>query len=550
MLTGDDLMSLCIGCMHEIGSEIICPDCGFDNSKLQVSPFLPYGAVLDKRYVVGRNIEMNGESTLYIGFDRETAKTVLIREFLPDGYYSRLDGGVRLTVEAAKKDVYDRLMADFEHFFSFLSTLRDMSAMNVITDIFRANNTCYVVEDYEELISFEEYVSRNNGHLEWEAARPLFMPVISLLEALHKNGFGHYAVAPSNLYITTSGKALLMGFATVNERRRGTALKSQLFVGCAAPEQYEKCFPVDNITDIYGFTATLFYALTGSLPASAKERIADGALLMSTATVKRLPPHVVSALANGLQVKREERIIDFGDLRSQLSVAPTVKAIQEEISRTASMANSIKPEKKKYGMSPISVGIIVTVVASLIFLWIGIIIVDKTVSTNDPVDNQPSSQVQTPTVSVEEWTGETLKNYIGKDFSSVSSELISKGIVVYQDAYISDDDGYSNQYDKGVIMEQSFPEGTPLDAERGFAVSFKVSRGPKTATLPDIKGTSLATAVAKLTDLGFVVYKDDAVVYDENIPKDKVIGYAKYNAGDSVSLDSDIYIVVSAGAES
>ena len=543
-------MSLCIGCMHEIGSEIICPDCGFDNSKLQVSPFLPYGAVLDKRYVVGRNIEMNGESTLYIGFDRETAKTVLIREFLPDGYYSRLDGGVRLTVEAAKKDVYDRLMADFEHFFSFLSTLRDMSAMNVITDIFRANNTCYVVEDYEELISFEEYVSRNNGHLEWEAARPLFMPVISLLEALHKNGFGHYAVAPSNLYITTSGKALLMGFATVNERRRGTALKSQLFVGCAAPEQYEKCFPVDNITDIYGFTATLFYALTGSLPASAKERIADGALLMSTATVKRLPPHVVSALANGLQVKREERIIDFGDLRSQLSVAPTVKAIQEEISRTASMANSIKPEKKKYGMSPISVGIIVTVVASLIFLWIGIIIVDKTVSTNDPVDNQPSSQVQTPTVSVEEWTGETLKNYIGKDFSSVSSELISKGIVVYQDAYISDDDGYSNQYDKGVIMEQSFPEGTPLDAERGFAVSFKVSRGPKTATLPDIKGTSLATAVAKLTDLGFVVYKDDAVVYDENIPKDKVIGYAKYNAGDSVSLDSDIYIVVSAGAES
>lgn len=542
-------MSLCIGCMHEIGSEMICPDCGFDNSKVQVSPFLPYGAVLDKRYVVGRNIEMNGESTLYIGFDREVSKTVLIREFLPDGYYSRFEGGVKLTVDPAKKDTFDKLMSDFEQFFSFLSTLRDMSAMNVITDIFRANNTCYVIEEYEDLISFEEYVTRNNGHLEWEAARPLFMPVISLLEALHKNGFGHYAVSPSNLYITTSGKALLLGFATINERRRGTPLKSQLFVGCAAPEQYEKCFPIDNITDIYGFTATLFYALTGSLPASAKERLTDGALLMSTATVKRLPPHVVSALANGLQVKREERIIDFGDLRSQLSVAPTVKAIQEEISRTASMANSIKPEKKKYGMSPISVGIIVTVVASLVFLLIGIIIVDKSVASQNSFDPQPSTQVETPTVSVEEWTGETLGNYIGKDFSTVSAELVSKGIVVYQYVYINDDDGYSSQYDKGVIMEQSFPEGTPLDAERGFAVSFKVSRGPKTATLPDIKGTSLATAVAKLTDLGFVVYKDNVVVYDENIPKDKVIGYAKYDAGDSVSLSSEIFIVVSAGAK-
>ena len=31
-------------------------------------------------------------------------------------------------------------------------------------------------------ISFEEYINRNNGHLEWEVARPLFMPVISLLE--------------------------------------------------------------------------------------------------------------------------------------------------------------------------------------------------------------------------------------------------------------------------------------------------------------------------------------------------------------------------------
>ncbi len=544
-------MSLCIGCMHEIGSEIICPDCGFDNSKTQVAPFLPYGVVLDKRYIVGRNMEINGESTLYIGFDRETSKTVLIREFLPDGYYTRLEGGVKLSVDPSKKDIYDKLMSDFEQFFSFLSTLRDMSAMNVITDIFRANNTCYVVEEYEELISFEEYISRNNGHLEWEVARPLFMPVISLLEALHKNGYGHYAISPSNLYITTSGKALLLGFATINERRRGTPLKSQLFAGCAAPEQYERNFPVDNITDIYGFTATLFYALTGALPANAKERITDGALLMSTATVKRLPPHVVSALANGLQVKREERIIDFGDLRSQLSAAPTVKAIQEEISRTASMANSVKPEKKKYGMSPISVGVIVTVIASLIFLWIGIIIVDKTVSTEDPAGTvQPSTQMQVPTLDANvEWTGETLANYVGKDFSTVSAELVSKGVFVFQYVYENEDDGYSNEYEKGVIMEQSFPEGTPLDAERGFAVSFKVSKGPKTAALPDVKDTSLATAVTKLTELGFVVYKDDAVVYDDKIGKDKVIGYADYDAGDKVALNSSIYLVVSAGAK-
>ncbi|MDO5124700.1 MAG: PASTA domain-containing protein [Eubacteriales bacterium] len=541
-------MSLCIGCMHEMGDGVLCPHCGFDNTKTQTAPFLPYGVVLDKRYVIGNNIETNGESTTYIGYDREKGKIVFVREFLPAGYYSRSEGKVKLEIDPAKADTFQRLLSDFEQFFSFLSTLKDMSAMNPITDIFRANNTCYVVEDGEELISFEEYVARNNGMIEWEVARPLFMPVISLLEALHKNGYGHYAVSPANLYITTSGKALLLGFATINERRRGTPLKSQLYSGCAAPEQYEQNFPLDNITDIYGFTATLFYALTGSLPASAPERKTDGALLMSTNTVKRLPPHVVSALANGLQVKREDRIIDFGDLRSQLSVAPTVKAIQDEISRTASMATSVKPKKKNFGMSPLSVGIIVTVVALLVFLWIGILIVDKTVDETDPYkDTTPATQTTLTPIVDDDWKGETLKDYVGQKYSTAKVELEGKGVIVYQTAYADSSDGYSDQYDEGVIMSQSFPEGTPLDAEHGLTVTFKVSKGSLKCELPDdIKGKSLRSVSDSLTDLGFTaVYAEEKASSD--VEKGYVICYKDYDAGDKVSRNSDIYLLVSSG---
>lgn len=274
---------------------------------------------------------------------------------------------------------------------------------------------------------------------------------------------------------------------------------------------------------------------------------------MSTATVKRLPPHVVSALANGLQVKREDRIIDFGDLRSQLSVAPTVKAIQEEISRTASMANSIKPEKKNFGMSPISVGIIVTVVASLIFLVIGIIVVDKFFvfdSSDINIDPYSSTDNVAATTTDDSWTGDTVDNYVGKKYDEVRAQLSTKGVVVCQDAYLSDDDGYSDTYEKGVIIAQSAPEGTPLDVDRGFVISFKVSRGPKTAALPDIEGLSVSTAVSKLAQLGFVVYQDDAVVYSDEVEKGKVIGYAGGNkANDKLTLESDVYIVVSAGPQ-
>ena len=511
-------MSLCIGCMHEIGSEIICPNCGFDNAQTQSAPFLPYGAVLDKRYVIGKNIETNGESTMYIGYDRQISKPVLIREFLPAGYYTREEGSIKLVVDSEKKDMYSRLLSEFEQYFSFLSTLRDMSAMNVITDIFRANNTCYVVEEYEELITFEEYVQRNSGNLEWEVARPLFMPIVSLLEALHKNGYGHYAISPTNLYITSSGKALLLGFATINERRRGTPLKSQLFTGCAAPEQYEKSFPIDNITDIYGFTSTLFYALTGSLPADARERVTDGALLMSTSTVKRLPPHVVTALANGLQVKREDRIIDFGDLRSQLSVAPTVKAIQEEISRTASMATSVKPPKKKFGMSPITVGIIVTVVATLLFMWIGLMIVDQTIA-----DKKEEEAIEEETATTEyvdpfmdsTWTGAVLGNVLGKDFDELRDELVYtygfKDEQIYIGAW-----GYSDEYPEGTIMDQ-MPETTPLDVENGIVLVFKVSKGPAIAELPDVSGETLTDALEQLTELGFKKIRCNTAAADSNL---------------------------------
>ncbi len=544
-------MSLCIGCMHEIDDNVICPNCGFDNSKSQSAPYLPYGVVLDKRYVIGKNIDTNGESTQYIGFDRVKSRIVLVREFLPAGFYTRAEGNIKIEIDPVKKDVFDKLLSDFEQYFSFLSTLKEMSAMNPITDIFRANNTCYVIEEYEELISFEEYVTRNNGQIEWEVARPLFMPVISLLEALHKNGYGHYAVSPANLFITSSGKALLLGFATVNERKRGTPLKSQLYSGCAAPEQYEQNFPIDNITDIYGFTATLFYALTGSLPATATERLHDGALLMSTTTVKKLPPHVVSALANGLQVKREDRIIDFGDLRSQLSVAPTVKAIQEEISRTASMANTTPPKKKNFGMSPISVGIIVTVAALLVFMFIVIMIINSIGSDPNYGDAVTPSNPTTaaPTVTVPGWNGETLGDYVGKNFEDVRAELTAKGVSVFEAVYTSDKDGYSDKYEEGIILSQSFPKGTPIDTEKGLAVSFKVSKGSFSKELPSsIEGKSLKSASILLADLGFsAVYESEKVEYSDTIEEGYVIGYDGYEPGDKVDIDQEIYLIVSAG---
>lgn len=547
-------MSLCIGCMREIADNIICPHCSFDNTKQQTPPLLPYGTVLEKRYIIGREVEITSESTRYIAFDRESADRVYIREFLPAGYITREPMKARVNVDVTRTDAYNKLLGEFEQMFTFLSSISDMSAMNEIYSIFRANNTCYVVEKCEDFISFEEYIAHKGGHIEWEDARPLFMPVISLLETLHKNGYGHYAVSPTNIYITRSGKAVLFGFASSYARKHGSLLKPQLITGCSAPEQYEDNFPLDCITDIYGFMATLFFALTGNLPANAKERLTNGVLLMSTNTVKRLPPHVVTALASGLQVKRENRITDFIELRSQLSVAPAVKAIQDEISRTASMANVNRPKKKHHGMSPFSVGVIVTVAALVVFMVIGFAVLNAMYPDNSGGENPSvtTGAVDTnpPPVTDVSWTGPTLEDYTGKNYDTVSKQLLQEyNITTYKKAYVDSNDGYSDDIKEGCIISQDVAVGTPIDAEKGMTVVFKVSKGSLEMELPNVENSTLSAAATKLANMGYVVYTDPTGKSSDTVEKGNVIGYRDYEAGDSVAANTEIYLVLSTGKQ-
>lgn len=536
-------MSLCMGCMQEIGNNKICPECGFNNSEKQHAPFLPYGTVLSNRYIVGSGIDTNGESTRYISFDKQTGDVVIICEFLPMGLFNREEGSTEIRINYENRLAYNKLKDEFISYYRILCELRDLSALMKVHNIFEENNTVYVVEENEDLIPFEEYVERSNGSLEWDIARPLFMPVISALEALHKRGVGHYAIAPKNIFITSSGKIKISGFATENERKRGTPLKSQLFSGAAAPEQYDDNFPLDDITDIYGFCSTLFYALTGHLPKSATERRKDSRLLMSTTTVKRLPPHVVSALANGLQVERENRITDFDELRSQLSVAHTAKAIQEEISRTASMnlSKADKSQKGRNGMSHTSIVIISAAITVLVLGIAGVFWLMQNPlagvfggNTSETVESTQST----------EWTGATIQNYVGMNYDDVMKQAEGDTKITVYRSYA---DEYSDQYKEGTVMSQNPPAGSKVTQEDGILISITVSKGPQMRELPKIEGLKLDEAASDIAEQGLLATAE--YQYSNTVAEDRVIGYKNHQEGDTVEYGTNVTIIVSKGKE-
>ena len=531
-------MPLCMGCLNEIPTAgAVCDVCGFDNGKPQTAPYLPYGTVLNNKYVIAKNLETNGESTRYLGYDKTNGKIIAVREFLPIGLFDRSAGETKLFVTPQDKLKFNKAMSDFQSYFEAVASLPDTSAIIPVLDSFVANNTAYVIEENDDLITFTEYVEHNGGHLDWDVARPLFMPLVTMLESLHKAGFGHYAVSPSNLFVTATGKLRLGGFATENERKRGTMLKSQLYSGCAAPEQYAGDSTLDVATDIYGLTATLFYALTGNLPANAKEREKDSRLLISTNTVRRLPPHVVTALANGLQLKREQRIADFDDLRAQLSVASTVQAIQDQISRTASMTPIKKEQVRKSRVNPTAVGIVSALVALLLFASAGLYWLSMN-PLGGIFENKATVAPTTPTEE-EPWTGPVLEDYSGKTYDEVSASF--KGTIK-----LAADGDFSDTVPKGCVISQEPQPGSPL-TDNSSILYLVISKGPRLIALPEVTGKSYIVCAEELTLQGFVVTQQ--VEFSSSYTDGKVIEYVGHKAGDKIESGSEITLKVSRGPQ-
>lgn len=549
------MSELCLGCMNENNGEDICPNCGFDKHSDQLPPFLPLGTVLQDKYIVGRVLKSNTEHIKYIGFDKSTQAVIVIREFFPAGICTRTTSAPAVIVMPDKSEVYEKLHQDFLALHRNVARFKDLSALIHVFDIFSENATSYVIENSEEVIPFNEYIERSGGSLEWDTARPLFMPLLSALSKIHQSGLFHFGICPENLVITPSGKMKIDDFCIAAVRQAGKEIPAQLYSGSSAPEQYEQSKKLDEATDIYGFTATLFYALTGKLPADARKRKEDGRLLISTSVVKRLPPHVITALANGLQIDKATRIEDFETLRAQLSAAPTVKAIQEEIARPAVIPPHEEEGGKKKKLSNFSYGVIATIVALVIFSVAGFF----WVSTNpfsgmflQQPSGSDSSDTSSPTdTSVpEDYTYPKDSKYFRiPNFVNMKYEDAVKMAEESGEYFVlrTTKDEFSETVPDGYISSQSPAGSTTVNRGKdGVTISVTVSMGSKSRELPKVEGLTLEKASEELAKQHFVA--NTQLEFSDTVEENTVIGYEKsFKEGQKLDYGSEVTIIVSLG---
>ena len=540
------MSKICYGCMNIIGDEDEkCPNCGFDRSIRQSLPFLPLGAKLqDGKYLVGKKLSSNNESTKYIALDARHGTPVIGREFLPNGLCARSKEGCDIKVKAEKTAVYKRLLNKFLDYNRTLARLKDCTAACNILDIFTENNTAYVVEEQEELTNLTDYVRRNGGHLDWDEAKPLFMPLLTTLEELHKNGISHYGVGPSNVKVTSDGKLMLQNFSIADMRKVGTDLRSMLISGCSAPEQYDKFSLLDESTEIYGFTAVLFYALTGTVPDDVEKRRNDNKLLINSGINKKLPPYVRSALAGGLQFEQAKRVQSVADLRAKLFAAPSVKAIQEELSRPDvddddDDDNIPKSKKKKRSGNSVLPGVISCIVSLVLFVIVGTYWLQGNpfaamFSPSDASSDSDAEGVTGEVVTVPNLVGVKYEEAVEKAGKTTDYQLL-KAV----------EEEFSNDVPEGYIASQ-FPEAYTEETQ-GYSLYITVSKGAKMRELPVIQGKTVDQAAQLLGDESFVT--SQSFEYSDSIKKGLVIGYDAHNEGDKLEYGSTIEIKVSLGAD-
>lgn len=539
------MAQLCFGCMKENNGEQICPYCGFDKDTEQDAPFLPLGTKLqDGNYIVGKRLDNNAEGAKYIGYSNTMHSPVTISEFMPAGICGRAKGKTNVVIRNGFEKRYEELNAEFLNYYRDIARLRDLKAIAPIFDIFSENGVSYTVEESYESIPFKQYLERRGGSIEWNTARPLFMPLISALSSLHEAEIGHYAVSPENLVVTSDGKLRLKGFAIEEIRKTGGFFEPELIDGCAAPEQYKENGILDESTDVYGLTAVLFYALTGQLPEKGNERKPDGKLSIPTSIFKRLPPHIVTALSGGLQVNKNERIRTFENLRTQLSAAPTVKAMQNEVTRKEMQNQTVqKYTPKKEGVPGYVWGIISILAIMLILLVVGTYWIQNNPdgfraifgdNGSEEISGDENSNVNPDLIRIPNLVGQKYDDILSMQNADSDYVIIKANEEIFSDK------------EEGTIVSQSPQDG--ISAEKGVTIVVTVSKGQPNRELPAISGQSLEAAVDALGKQGFIA--SGIYVASDTVEEGKVIGYENYNAGDMAPYGSKIIINISQGPES
>lgn len=224
-------------------------------------------------YRIEKVIGGGGFSFVYLAYRIKTQSKVVIKEYFPHELVVRIPGG-RIR---PKSDVTrNHFQLGMKRFFSEGMALAKLKHPNIInvSNFFRANDTVFMVMDFEEGRDLRYFIKKYRGKLSERFMLTVFPPVMRGLKVLHDHHFLHLDIKPANILLRASGDPLLLDFGAVQQVEPGSTYHGvqTLTHGYAPPEQYSES-EMGPWCDIYSLGMTMRICITGKSPPSSPERL-------------------------------------------------------------------------------------------------------------------------------------------------------------------------------------------------------------------------------------------------------------------------------------
>lgn len=554
--------NLCMGCMGDNGGETVCPICGYDAAVNNPTDCLPTKFAIKDRYIVGKVLAKNGENITYIGWDKLKTNVVRIKEYFPNGCATR-NPDKTIAIVKGKEYPYNEGLLEFIEINRNIGKM-ELGSIESVRDVFEENATVYSVNENISGITLREFLQKNGGNLKWEQARPLFLPIIDAVKEMNKNGIIHRGISLDTIIVGRDGKLRLINYAVKKLRVTNEDFESELFEGFAAIEQYDVMdMPTDSYTDVYGLSAVILNVLVGAVPQPATVRLQNDSMAIPSRIAEELPRHVLSALANGLQVLPKNRTknmevfkneLVYGEMAAVPQPAPKPKAqpapaAAPAAKKAAPASKTTKKPAPKQSNSAAKYAIISSACTAGFFIILALILaltVFKDQIFKKPNEGNNVSSSNAPVVdtigSVDENAGTSSKTYAVPDFKGkYYSEVI--GDEDYKRfTFVIKEKNFSDKYAKGTIVSQSVEEGASV--AKGTKIEVVISLGPKEIKMPSVIGLTENEAKLELLKQGFLYSNIEVLEKYDPDKKPGVIIEQVPEKGKSVSTDIAVTIYI------
>lgn len=475
-----------------------CPNCDKSLHNHNPEGALPLGTQLGGRYTVGEYLSADGDGLAYRGVENEARRFVLIKEYFPVTLCNGRSPGGALMPKDGREVLFKTSRMDFQDLYVDLRNLTPATGLSQILDVLEENNTVYAVEESEKGMTLTHYLSLRARPLTPNEARELLAPVMEGVTALHKAGLIHRGICPDNILLPIDGEARLTGYGTLALRTGGSELKSQLYTGYAAPEQYSAAEFSGRYTDVYALAAVTYRLVTGQTPIGAPQRQVRDSLESAHSLEMGVPAYFSQVLSCAMRLDPAKRMQTVPELLSALNDPSVASAMFDRGENQIST-------KKILGAS-----LVVIFVLVVLLLWS---LLRSAGNESDTAGETASSGTSASQSQESSSTSESqddiaiVPDFVGKNYANDI-----KNSDVYQSYRIVMTEDYSSEVAKGLVISQEPLAGT-LQTEDSPIIQIVVSKGPKREDMPNIIGFTQDNAI-KLLDAKGIQYRMEIMVND------------------------------------